>query len=102
MAISRATVSMLDTARIERHPGDAPRPSLPVTRYSVRAPERMLTQRRGNLLEAAQEMMVQADDLNDDDVRVFPVLGKGLHHGTKQGLWQPGRAIERLLDGQPP
>lgn len=53
---------------------------------SMAASERMLPQRGGNLLEAAQEVMMQADHLGDDDIGVFAVLRKGFHHGAKQGL----------------
>ena len=46
-------------------------------------------------------MLVEPDHLGDDDVGVFAVLRQALHHGAEQRLREPGRAIERLFDGEP-
>jgi hypothetical protein len=49
-------------------------------------------------MEPADYMIVQPDDLRDDHVRVFTVLSEALHHRTKQGLRDPGCAIQGLFD----
>lgn len=57
MAISRQPVralAMRDSAATRRRAAAA----LAAVRCSVRAPDRMLAERRGHLLEAAQEMLV--------------------------------------------
>ena len=60
-----------------------------------------LAERRRDLLKTPEHVLMEPDHLGDDDVGIFAVLRQALHHGAEQRLREPGRAIQRLFDGEP-
>src|SRR2546422_316047 len=77
------------------HPRRFPAPG------SVGSLQGTVAERRRDLLETAEHVLVEPDHLGDDDVGIFAVLRQALHHGTEKGLREPGRAIQRLFNGEP-
>ena len=50
---------------------------------SMAGAKRVLAERGGNFLQTAEQVMVQADDLGDDDIGVFAILRERFHHRAK-------------------
>lgn len=68
--------------------------------WSVQPRSGTAAQRRGDLPQARQHVVVQPGDLRHDDVRILAVLGETFHHGAEEGLREAGRAVERFFDRQ--
>ncbi len=76
------------------HPADA-------APGSMWTPHGAAAQGLGDFLKTSEHVVVQSDHLGNDDVWIFSVLRQALHHGAKQGLREPGSAVQRLFHGQP-